>query len=66
MIKIDKGSVDLHGNKMELSVDLSGIVTALIDKMGFDKELLRRCLNIGMKESGNLEAWRDERGGDAV
>lgn len=59
MIKIDKGAIDLHGNKMELSVDLSVIITALIDKMGFDKALLKKCLNIGIREAGKPNLWED-------
>lgn len=59
MIKIDNGFIDLRGNKMDLSVDLSVIVAALIDRAGFSEELIRRGVNIGIKGAGKLELWED-------
>lgn len=59
MLKIEEGDVDIQGYKMELCVDLSVIVTALIDKAGFDKKLIRRCVSIGIRESGKQNSWED-------
>jgi hypothetical protein len=59
LLKIEDGAVDIQGYKMDLSVDLSVIVTALIDKAGFDKKLIRRCVNIGIRESGKSNTWED-------